>query len=217
MASESTTPVKLPKAVSTYTTTTQDPDLRSQINTVLLRDGHISKWVFSNPSSSSPESPTYFSIAIVPHAVPSRVLICSFYQNPRNPSPRPQRLPPKLAYSNSKPRPQSPTVRGVHYLPRPHVASPLRHKIRHPIARLHSFHIHQQLNHERDKGKEEGRRGQEWERGERAELGVAEECRGWGGEDYEGVLGAGMWGCWIVAEGMSRETCCLGREAGWNL
>jgi hypothetical protein len=43
MASEPTTPVKVPKAASTYTPTTQDPDLRSQINTVLLRDGHISK------------------------------------------------------------------------------------------------------------------------------------------------------------------------------
>ncbi|KAE9372261.1 hypothetical protein N431DRAFT_439370 [Stipitochalara longipes BDJ] len=43
MASEPTTPVKVPKAASTYTPAIQDPDLRSQINTVLLRDGHISK------------------------------------------------------------------------------------------------------------------------------------------------------------------------------
>jgi len=43
MASEPTTPVRLPKGASTYTPQTQDPDLRSQINTVLLRDGHVSK------------------------------------------------------------------------------------------------------------------------------------------------------------------------------
>ncbi|KAL2075758.1 hypothetical protein VTL71DRAFT_701 [Oculimacula yallundae] len=43
MASEPTTPVRVPKAASTYNTTTQDADLRSQINSVLLRDGHITK------------------------------------------------------------------------------------------------------------------------------------------------------------------------------
>jgi hypothetical protein len=42
--SEPTTPVRVPKAAATYTPTTQDPDLRSQINTVLLRDGHISRY-----------------------------------------------------------------------------------------------------------------------------------------------------------------------------
>lgn len=41
--SEPTTPVRVPKAAATYTPTTQDPDLRSQINTVLLRDGHIAR------------------------------------------------------------------------------------------------------------------------------------------------------------------------------
>ncbi|RFU28844.1 hypothetical protein B7463_g7482, partial [Scytalidium lignicola] len=43
MASDPTTTVRVPKAVSTYSTTTQDPDLRSQINTVLLREGHVAK------------------------------------------------------------------------------------------------------------------------------------------------------------------------------
>lgn len=43
MTSEPTTPVRVPKAASTYTPTTQDADLRSQINSVLLRDGHITK------------------------------------------------------------------------------------------------------------------------------------------------------------------------------
>jgi hypothetical protein len=49
MISEPTTPVRVPKAASTYTPTTQDPDLRSQINTILLRDGHISKFVSFSP------------------------------------------------------------------------------------------------------------------------------------------------------------------------
>jgi len=43
MASEPTTPVKVPKAASTYGMSIQDPDLRSQINTVLLREGHVAK------------------------------------------------------------------------------------------------------------------------------------------------------------------------------
>ncbi|CZS97241.1 hypothetical protein WAI453_008505 [Rhynchosporium graminicola] len=43
MVSEPTTPVRVPKAASSYTPTTQDADLRSQINSVLLRDGHITK------------------------------------------------------------------------------------------------------------------------------------------------------------------------------
>ncbi|CAL3969275.1 hypothetical protein PZA11_006134 [Diplocarpon coronariae] len=43
MTSEPTTPVRVPKAATTYSPTTQDPDLRSQINLVLLREGHISK------------------------------------------------------------------------------------------------------------------------------------------------------------------------------
>jgi hypothetical protein len=45
MNAEPTTPVRVPKAASTYTPTIQDPDLRSQINTVLLRDGHVSKYI----------------------------------------------------------------------------------------------------------------------------------------------------------------------------
>ncbi|KAM5345412.1 hypothetical protein ACJ41O_011274 [Fusarium nematophilum] len=37
------TPVKVPSSAANYTAATMDPDLRSQINTVLLRDGHVSK------------------------------------------------------------------------------------------------------------------------------------------------------------------------------
>ncbi len=37
------TPVKVPSAAATYTPATLDPDLRSQVNTVLIRDGHVSK------------------------------------------------------------------------------------------------------------------------------------------------------------------------------
>ncbi|KAI9049016.1 hypothetical protein LZ554_006865 [Drepanopeziza brunnea f. sp. 'monogermtubi'] len=43
MPSGSTTPVRVPKAASNYSPTTQDPELRSQINMTLLRDGHITK------------------------------------------------------------------------------------------------------------------------------------------------------------------------------
>ncbi|QPC78872.1 hypothetical protein HYE68_009624 [Fusarium pseudograminearum] len=37
------TPVKVPSSAANHTQATLDPDLRSQINTILLRDGHVSK------------------------------------------------------------------------------------------------------------------------------------------------------------------------------
>ncbi|OAA68147.1 hypothetical protein SPI_00342 [Niveomyces insectorum RCEF 264] len=37
------TPVKVPAAAASYTPATLDPDLRSQINMVLIRDGHVAK------------------------------------------------------------------------------------------------------------------------------------------------------------------------------
>jgi hypothetical protein len=38
------TPVKVPSSAANHTQATLDQDLRSQINTVLLRDGHVSKY-----------------------------------------------------------------------------------------------------------------------------------------------------------------------------
>ncbi|PNY23778.1 Uncharacterized protein TCAP_06280, partial [Tolypocladium capitatum] len=43
MAQQPSTPVKVPSSAANYTPATLDPDLRSQINTVLLRDGHVAK------------------------------------------------------------------------------------------------------------------------------------------------------------------------------
>lgn len=37
------TPVKVPPSATSYTPATLDPDLRSQINTLLIRDGHVAK------------------------------------------------------------------------------------------------------------------------------------------------------------------------------
>ncbi|RDL39674.1 Uncharacterized protein BP5553_04014 [Venustampulla echinocandica] len=68
MDSEPTTPVRVPKAVSTYTPTTQDPDLRSQINTVLLRDGHISK-IQETLIHALHASPTNWPTVIQDHAL----------------------------------------------------------------------------------------------------------------------------------------------------
>lgn len=42
-ASAPSTPVKVPSAAASYTPATLDPDLRSQINMVLIRDGHVSR------------------------------------------------------------------------------------------------------------------------------------------------------------------------------
>ncbi|KAH7326420.1 hypothetical protein B0I35DRAFT_405666 [Stachybotrys elegans] len=41
MSQRPSTPVKVPSSAASYTPATLDPDLRSQINTVLLRDGHV--------------------------------------------------------------------------------------------------------------------------------------------------------------------------------
>jgi hypothetical protein len=43
MSQPPTTPVKVPSAAASYTPATLDPDLRSQLNTILLRDGHVAK------------------------------------------------------------------------------------------------------------------------------------------------------------------------------
>ncbi|KAI5864622.1 hypothetical protein GGS23DRAFT_595341 [Durotheca rogersii] len=43
MSHPPSTPVKVPTSAATYTPATLDPDLRSQINMLLIRDGHITK------------------------------------------------------------------------------------------------------------------------------------------------------------------------------
>ncbi|KAG5982719.1 hypothetical protein E4U55_001466 [Claviceps digitariae] len=43
MAQPPSTPVKVPSAAANNTPATLDPDLRSQINSLLLRDGHVAK------------------------------------------------------------------------------------------------------------------------------------------------------------------------------
>ncbi|KAI0435238.1 hypothetical protein F5Y09DRAFT_294119 [Xylaria sp. FL1042] len=43
MSHPPSTPVKVPPSAASYTPATQDADLRSQINTLLLRDGHAAK------------------------------------------------------------------------------------------------------------------------------------------------------------------------------
>lgn len=44
MSQRPSTPVKVPSSAADYTPATLDPDLRSQINTILLRDGHVPKY-----------------------------------------------------------------------------------------------------------------------------------------------------------------------------
>ncbi|TFB02293.1 hypothetical protein CCMA1212_006003 [Trichoderma ghanense] len=43
MSQRPSTPVKVPPSAANYTPATLDPDLRSQINTILLKDGHVAK------------------------------------------------------------------------------------------------------------------------------------------------------------------------------
>ena len=47
MSHPPSTPVKVPGSAATYTPATLDPDLRTQINSVLLREGHITKYVMT--------------------------------------------------------------------------------------------------------------------------------------------------------------------------
>jgi hypothetical protein len=44
MSQTPSTPVKVPSSAANYSPATLDPDLRSQINTILLRDGHVPKY-----------------------------------------------------------------------------------------------------------------------------------------------------------------------------
>lgn len=44
MTQTPSTPVKVPSSAANYTPATLDPDLRSQINTMLLREGHVTKY-----------------------------------------------------------------------------------------------------------------------------------------------------------------------------
>ncbi|TVY37409.1 hypothetical protein LOCC1_G006382 [Lachnellula occidentalis] len=68
MAAEPTTPIRVPKAASTYTPSTQDPDLRHQINTILLKDGHISK-IQETLLHTLNTSPTNWPTLIQTHAL----------------------------------------------------------------------------------------------------------------------------------------------------
>jgi len=68
MAAEPTTPICVPKAASTYTPSTQDPDLRHQINTILLKDGHITK-IQETLLHTLHSSPTNWPTLIQTHAL----------------------------------------------------------------------------------------------------------------------------------------------------
>jgi hypothetical protein len=49
MSQRPSTPVKVPPSAANYTPATLDPDLRSQINAILLKDGHVAKSVARPP------------------------------------------------------------------------------------------------------------------------------------------------------------------------
>jgi hypothetical protein len=46
------TPVKVPSAAANYTAATLDPDLRSQINSLLIKEGHVTKYAGLVPKST---------------------------------------------------------------------------------------------------------------------------------------------------------------------
>ncbi|KAI1085683.1 hypothetical protein F5B20DRAFT_12558 [Whalleya microplaca] len=50
MSHPPSTPVKVPASAATYTPATLDTELRSQVNALLLREGHINKYALIHPS-----------------------------------------------------------------------------------------------------------------------------------------------------------------------
>ncbi|OIW33538.1 hypothetical protein CONLIGDRAFT_640654 [Coniochaeta ligniaria NRRL 30616] len=68
MASNSSTPVKVPSSAASYTPATLDPDLRSQINTLLIKDGHINK-IQDHLLHTLNAHPTNWPTAIQSHAL----------------------------------------------------------------------------------------------------------------------------------------------------
>ncbi|KAH8909900.1 hypothetical protein BR93DRAFT_976104 [Coniochaeta sp. PMI_546] len=67
-SSNSSTPVKVPSSATSYTPATLDPDLRSQINTLLIKDGHINK-IQDHLLHSLNAHPTNWPTAIQSHAL----------------------------------------------------------------------------------------------------------------------------------------------------
>jgi hypothetical protein len=129
--SQPITPVRVPKAATAYTPTTQDPDLRSQINAELLREGHVEKYISlplqsqTSPSTSHPKSKhSHISASPSTDHLP-------LSQNRANPAPSPPRPPLQLAPKSLPARPLPPPLRRMHHLPETHGARPLRHKARH--------------------------------------------------------------------------------------
>jgi hypothetical protein len=59
MSQRPSTPVKVPSSAANYTPATLDPDLRSQINTILLKDGHITKLVFRKTATPYKEKESH--------------------------------------------------------------------------------------------------------------------------------------------------------------
>lgn len=110
MSQQPSTPVKVPSSAANYSPATLDPDLRSQVNTILLRDGHVTKYVLS-------WGVVYY--ATEGRYQHSRALANNKLQNPRTSPTLPQRQRSQLAYSASISRPRTPPLwRGTN-LPRP--------------------------------------------------------------------------------------------------
>ncbi|KAA8567656.1 hypothetical protein EYC84_008129 [Monilinia fructicola] len=89
MASEPTTPVRVSKSAANYTPTTQDPDLRSQINALLLKDGHVAK--------------IQETLLHALHSSPTKLA---------NPNPNPRPRPPALRKLHDVPRAHRQSARG---------------------------------------------------------------------------------------------------------
>lgn len=126
----SQTPVKVPSSAASYTPATQDPDLRSQINVLLLREGHIAKYVAPSSYILSHTHPTTH-----PYKTPDPKLTLNHLQDPRAPPPLPQRAYLKLALRSANPRSRAPPLRRRNNIPSPSAARIKRRAPRHPRRR----------------------------------------------------------------------------------
>lgn len=111
MSQTPSTPVKVPSTAANYTPATLDADLRSNINAMLIRDGHVQKYV-SFPGSSPLF--LFFSTSIVST---KQTVLTPQPQNFRLPPPLPPRPPLQLAHHHPHPRPLPPAQRRSYILP----------------------------------------------------------------------------------------------------
>lgn len=112
MASKnSSATVKVSGSAANYTPATLDPELRSSINSVLIEEGHVGKYVYTLSHILSKMSPV------------DPVTLFRHKQDPRSSLALAACPLVQLAYDCPEPRPRPPPFRRNQFLPRPSTTS----------------------------------------------------------------------------------------------